>query len=59
MRNRKEIYYLYNRDSFIDVGTIAELSERQHLKKSSIYSYIARSKNNENTSPLCRRLERD
>lgn len=59
MRGRKatNVYYLYHNDKFIDVGTIEEISKRQHLTKGSLYSYIVRSKKNENTSVYIKLLE--
>lgn len=59
MRGRKatNVYYLYHNDKFIDVGTIEEISKRQHLKKGSLYSYIARSKKQENTTVYIKLLE--
>lgn len=60
MRGRKatNIYYLYHNDKFIDVGTIEEISKRQHIKKESLYCYIVKSKKSENTNMYIRLLEK-
>lgn len=59
MRGRKatNVYYLYHKDKFIDVGTIEEISKRQHLTKGSLYSYIVKSKKSENTNVYIKLLE--
>lgn len=44
MKQMNKVYYLYQGDRFIDVGTVHEIAKRQHLSEGTLYSYITRSK---------------
>jgi hypothetical protein len=40
----KSIYALYKGEEIIDVGTIEEISERQGIKKNTLYQYSSKHK---------------
>lgn len=59
MRVNNQLYALYKGDTFIDVGTIDEISERQKIKKKRLFTlkvpaYANRENRKENTFILVR-----
>ena len=45
-----DLYAIYKGDRFIDVGTLDELSERNRIKKASLYSHRSREKKRKGTT---------